>query len=332
MRMDADDARAAWIGALPRALDWIDRHLRFFDPWARGEFDLIRVQHLGELAIMAHVYGCIDPPLATGLSPRIGDFLAAKQHDLARLPPERAGIDELALACCLKAAVGSLGRDATASARAIERLLSGKPGGDIDDERRMLLRMSLGWAGVDAHDLLQLDAQSPLVLDALPDPSGSDKSEIYRIAHHLLFATSFGTAAGRRVELADHPAIVDFVAAALTTLTIEGHLDLVGELLTCWDCLGWVRTDTYWFASALLLAQQDVDGGFASSAPRESLRRRRLSTATTEDDRKEIDFRARYHPTLVSVIAGCAHLRAAAVSSSDAPLKHRVDYLPRKGV
>ena len=164
--------------------------------------------------------------------------------------------------------------------------------------------LALEWAGID-HPLPPWQALVAASLAAAaPNPLSMGEAAAYQLTHVVMYATAFGSRppacgpeqlGGQRQRL----------ATLMLRFVIRGHWDLVAELLLSWACLGLGPSEVCDAAWQALLEQVAPDGSIPAVAPE----------AAGESEPGPW-FAARYHTTLVVVMAAETWLRPA-VEPSD---------------
>lgn len=156
-------------------------------------------------------------------------------------------------------------------------------------------RLLLEWAGFtpDLPGLGELAARSMLTrsLRALR----FTERTAYQLTHDIMFLAGLDPTRGVPDGTVDVENLHRVLADLIVSFSGEGHWDLLGELLLCWDCLHLPHNRLYDHAWALLLSQQAEDGSFPGPAPPRG--------ADPDPADGAARFRHRYHTTLVAVLA-----------------------------
>lgn len=165
----------------------------------------------------------------------------------------------------------------------------------------------LDWGGFD-HGLppiTSLIAQSILArpIDALY----FTERTTYEFTHNVMFGHALGERSVNEFESLDRNGLLQALTDTLTRFEREGHWDLVGELLLCWDCLDLIHDSTYVGGWRRFVNHQDADGSVPGIRPPSVAER--PETGASSPAGVENWFRDRYHTTLVLVLAATARTR-----------------------
>jgi hypothetical protein len=288
--------RGATPAAARSALAWVVDNLEKFDPFAGSKaYDGDRTKALVELAIMAQV--------ATALGEEGGRL--APVFEFLRLVQDRADFrnrlardaENLVLHCFLYAVLRSTGHDNLEHRELIQRALDV---GLLDQAERvphqiMEERLALEWGGFEVAAPSWDDLLAWSLLARRPNPLYLTELPAYSVTHLLLFLFGFGTRSVTSATLAGIRDLQPLLAGLLVRFCLEGHWDLVGELLLCWDCLRLEPSAVYRRAWEALLSRQAEDGSF----PGPDQHRR--------EDGGGDRFGERYHTTLVVILATQVH-------------------------
>ena len=292
-------------------MDWVCQRLGSFTPFDEDNiYRPARTKPFTELAIMFAVHAATT-----------GDTTSAHAQSAARLfqaATERADFTDWSVRfpadivnyAELCAAVDELGGDAR---QLRHRLQAAVDAGALHQVERLPhrlveLRAALDWAGI-AHSLPSTEdicAQTLLAeavsASLLPDAS------IYAVTHVLIFASRFGL---RRADLPDwlrSDSVRTLLLDLLIVTSQARNWDLLGELLLCWDCIGFPHdpVTTAGWASFLDAGHPDGavlprdPGGMAGAATGKA------GLVTNAADAPA--FKVAYHTTLVAILAGTVTL------------------------
>ncbi len=281
--------------SVSRSLDWVVDHLGDFRPFDEaGLYSPKRTKPFNELALMFGVYAAAGGNTDSSAGLAIGEFLRAVSDradytDWAlRFPAELVNYAEL------YAALQEYGYEAEELRHRVQRAVdSGAPWQFERLPHRLLeLRAALDWAGV-THSLpsiADLSAQTilggPVSADVLPT------SSIYAATHVIFFSSRFGLDQAAIPEWLQSASVRSLLCDLLVVTSQVRNWDLLGELLLCWDCLGFAHdlvTEAGWasFREAFL-----PDGAVLPHL------------RATENGSRAVDFGLVYHTTLVAVLAG----------------------------
>lgn len=297
---DADHLASLLTGAM----DWIVRNLPNFDPFAAGAFVAEKARPLGELAIMLHTYALVTGDTDSPGVVRLNQFLLGvrSRPEFCRLLSHHP--EQLTLCCHIDTAVRLFGHSDLRYRQQIRRALDAGVARAVpaDTEHLMDLRMALERAGLPCSAPSWTQLCRATVLAELPDTINADNATGYRLTHAILFATGFGTGTAALPIVAVSPRLRRHVETLLVAYTQERHWDLVGELLLCWDCLGWGATRVIQRAWRAFASAHDPDGFVPFSAD--------IRAECAPDGNGAAVFAHRYHATLVSVMALAVRMRA----------------------
>lgn len=290
------------------ALDWLAAHVDAFAP--PGERFMSRNKPLLELLLLV-VYVLRnqdgDEPLDS-LSRLTSRLHAVAQTPSLRDRPVRDSNDLLLRAglCAVLAYSGQ--RDPTLDS-AVQRAVKADTLGQSERlPYHVMEEMTvLDWGGFE-HGLppiTSLMAQSILArpLDALY----FTERTAYELTHNVMFGLAMGERSVKEFESLDRNGLLQTLTDMLTRFEREGHWDLVGELLLCWDCLDLIHDYTYVGGWRRFLNHQDADGSVPGIRPPGAPER--LDTGASNPADVENRFRDRYHTTLVLVLAATARTR-----------------------
>lgn len=294
---------------LTGVLGWLEEHVRLFDPevWERH---LPRrpfppgplLELLGFLRLLAREQEDPVPPVlredALKLAERIVDapeFARGLRRADALFPYHLN----------LVALPGLLGRPRPALLSTCEALLASGAGGHFQPHRPLLSRLELRYFADRAG--LTLPAGIPdrasLYAESLPapgpDPLSMDDNEVYAFTHAVFYATDFGA---HDVPPGRAP-VADVIRPLLSSHLIDGHLDLLAELLLCADVTGLGETDLVRRGWAALASAQRPDGAVPGPVHRPSV----LAGLTGEKAEAYV-FGTCYHTTLATGLAAAVRL------------------------
>jgi hypothetical protein len=295
-----------------RALTWLGAQGEHFSP--PGTLSTTTAKPAVELGIML---GCLTRPERTtgeASSPAVAELVGLMEA-IGQRPDVRSrpvgGTADVLLHAVICGVLERAGRPAAHHRNMVRRALAA---GIVDHADRlpyhmMEERLILEWGGF-AHDLPnmpELAARSMLSrrLRALRLTART----AYQLTHDVMFLAGLDPSRGVPADIVDFENLPRVLADLLVSFAGEGHWDLLGELLLCWDCLRLPHDRLYYQAWALLLAQQAADGSFPGPPPPRG--------ADPDPARGAARFGHRYHTTLVAVLALDGRTRRAADAGRD---------------
>lgn len=249
---------------------------------------------------------------------------ASKRADFTdwtlRFPAELVNYAELC------AAVDELGGDA---GELRHRLQSAVDAGVLSQVERLPhrlleLRTALDWAGV-VHSLPpsgDICAQT-ILGKALSAPLLSD-SAIYAITHVILFGSRFGLMQGALPEWLRSAPVRSLLCDLLVVTSQARNWDLLGELLLCWDCVGFKHDLVTTAGWASFLDAFRADGAVLPSPAKGVDGKAKPEDMQAEDADEASDFDHVYHTTLVAVLAGTVLLNRSRLHVSTASVSARM--------
>ncbi len=295
------------------AIDWVFKHLDRFSPF--DEHDVYcppRTKPFIELAIMLSVHAAATGDLTSALplsaarlfqsASRRPDFT----HWIVRLPAEIVNYAELCVA------IHQLGGDARELRQCLQQAVDMGVLSQIErlPHRQVELRAALDWAGV-THSLpLVANLCAETILgQPLSAPLLSD-SAIYAITHVIIFACRFGLLRGCSPGWLRSLRISTLLSDLIVVTSQERNWDLLGELLLCWDSIGFEHNRLSLAGWESFLDAFCADGAVPPSAAV------RDDPDRSKHPEEESGFDRVYHTTLVAVLAGTVFLSRSLPRSS----------------
>ncbi len=174
--------------------------------------------------------------------------------------------------------------------------------------RLLELRVALDWAGV-VHELPPLNdiCAETILGKALSAPLLSD-SAIYAITHVIFFASRFGLVKRALPDWLRSAAVRTLLCDLLVVASQARNWDLLGELLLCWDCIGFQHDLVSTAGWATFLDAFRHDGAVPPSPASGVNSSTKAEDMVAEHADEKSDFHRVYHTTLVAVLAGTALL------------------------
>jgi hypothetical protein len=303
-----------------RAMGWILENLAEFDPFKDGRpFAIKHGQRIGELAILLHSYVVLTGDRDGEPARRITELLEAAQENRELTDRLMRSPAEFVLFAEVYACLRHLGRGSAAQRALIQRALDS---GFLECSERLPHRMMdisscLDWGGFQYPwpSLQELYASS--ILGRVPSALYLDEDGAYALTHVLMFLYGFGTRDGVAVPPEQAEPLRETLSMLLVTYGQQHHWDLLGELLLCWECAGFVPTPLSERAWDAFLSMQNEDGSIPGpewAAKLHDTEGKNLDVRT----RREIYVSHHYHTTLVGLIAG--HLRLRRLRRAAVPL------------
>jgi hypothetical protein len=309
------------------AVGWVSRHLHRFS--AFDEHDTYcppRTKPFIELAIMLGVHAA-----ATGdeTSPLVRNAMQLLQsvsrrpdftHWIVRLPAEFVNYAELC------AAINELGGDERELRQHLQQAVDMGVLAQIErlPHRQVELRAALDWAGI-KHSLPPVEdlCAETILGQPLSAPLLSDYA-IYAITHVIIFACRFGLLRDALPGWMRSATIKTLLSDLIVVTSQERNWDLLGELLLCWESIGFPRNRLSVAGWESFLDVFRPDGAVPPSGPGHD---EELSQHIEEQNTGETsDFDRVYHTTLVAVLAGTVFLsrsRPGASPVANTTTKHR---------
>ena len=289
------------------AIDWVFNHLDRFSPFDDDDmYSPSRTKPFIELAIMFAVYVAVTGDAASPAVRSAAQLFqtASKRADYTdwtlRLSEEIVNYAELC------AAVDELGGDAEELRHRLQVAVDVGALSQIErlPHRLLELRAALDWAGV-GHSLSptedicsQTILGKPLMSSLLPN------SSIYAITHVILFGSRFGLKQDDLPEWLRSDSVRNLLCDLLVVTSQARNWDLLGELLLCWDCIGFEHNLVITAGWTSFLEAFRADGAVLPSPANGVDGKADLDTMQTEHAEAMTDFDRVYHTTLVAVLAG----------------------------
>jgi|SRR5208283_3474835 len=303
------------------AIDWVFNHLDRFTPFDDDDtYCPSRTKPFIELALMLAVYVAVTRDKTSRTVQSAAQFLqaASKRADFTdwifRFPAEIVNYAELC------AAVDELGGEA---GELRYRLQSAVDGGALSQVERLPhrlleLRAALDWAGV-VHSLPPIgDICAQTILGkALSAPQLTD-SAIYAITHVIIFGCRFGLLQGALPEWLRSAPVRTLLCDLLVVTSQARNWDLLGELLLCWDCLGFEHDQVTTAGWASFLDAFRADGAVLPGPAKDVDEKAKREAIPVEHADDASDFDHVYHTTLVAVLAGTVLLNRSRLFLSTA--------------
>jgi hypothetical protein len=289
------------------AIDWIFHRLDRFSPFDDDDvYRPSRAKPFIELAIMFAVQAAVNGDRASPIVQSAAQFFqAASERDdftdwILRFPEDIVNYAELCVA------VDELGGDA---GELRQRLQSAVDAGGLAQAERLPhrlleLRVALDWAGV-VHSLPPTgDICAQTILGQAPSAPLLSDSAIYAITHVLIFGSRFGLRRDDLPEWLRAPSVRSLLCDLMVVTSQAQNWDLLGELLLCWDCVGFKHDLVTAAGWASFLEAFRADGAVLSRPAKETAENAKLGDTQTEDIDEASEFANFYHTTLVAVLAG----------------------------
>jgi hypothetical protein len=313
-----------------QAIDWVSNNLDRFAPFDDDDiYRPSRMKPFIELAIMFSVYVAVTGDTASPTVQSAARMFqaASKRADFTdwtlRFPADIVNYAELC------AAVDELGGDAVELRHRLQSAVDVGALSQIErlPHRLLELRAALDWAGV-VHSLppigdicAQTILGKPLSAPLLPDAA------IYAITHVILFGSRFGLMQCALPEWLQSAPVRSLLCDLLVVTSQERNWDLLGELLLCWDCIGFEHDLITIAGWASFLGAFRADGAvLPADGPV-------LPTAANDEDGganpegmlaqhadEASDFNRVYHTTLVAILAGTVLLNRSRLCVSTASI------------
>jgi hypothetical protein len=171
--------------------------------------------------------------------------------------------------------------------------------------RLLELRMCLDWLGLEHDGPSWASLLERSTLARLPSALHIRVDDMYALTHVLMFATRVGLELPFRLTPGQVARLEPLLSDLIVAMCQEGHWDLLGELLICWDCLHLPHSLIVRRAWEALLRMQADDGSFPPTGARDD----HDADPAVSDAARRQRVTLRYHTTLVAVIAGCIRQR-----------------------
>jgi Domain of unknown function (DUF6895) len=286
------------------AIGWVDDHRARFDPDAAPlQAHVGADKALVELAVMTRRLqrSPLSPDSMARINGFVNDMLGRPRYQHRNF---RSRAEIVAAAFVLAAA--DQAHDTSQSLRA--RLQATIDIGVLDALERpvhrvMEERLALEWAGLH-HSLPSWQRlTNDSLLGAGPNAVFLGRAAAYQLTHAVLYVAGFGS----RTPVCSLHRIAELrrrLATLIVRFRIQEHWDLVAELLLSWACLGLGPSGVCEAAWRALLDQVAPDGSIHAVAE---------DPGTTGGSEER--FRARYHTTLVGIMAAETWLRSCSEGS-----------------
>ncbi len=303
------------------AIDWVSNHLDRFPPFDDDDtYCPSRAKPFFELALMLAVYVAVTGDKASPTVQNAAQLFqaASKRADftdwILRFPADIVNYAELC------AAVDELDGDAGELRHRLQAAVDAGALSQVErlPHRLLELRAALDWAGV-VHSLpptSDICAQT-ILGEALSAPLLADAS-IYAITHVIIFGSRFGLMQDALPEWLRSAPVRSLLCDLLVVTSQAQHWDLLGELLLCWDCIGFEHdlvTSAGW---ATFLDAFRPDGAVSPGRTKGVNRKAKPEGVLTEQADEASDFGHMYHTTLVAVLAGTVLLNRSRLHVSTA--------------
>jgi len=318
------------VRSVSLSLDWISDRLDHFTPFdAADKYCPSRTKPFIELAIMFAVYAAATGDTASPVAGSAGQlFQAASKRDdyvdwALRFPAELVNYAELC------AAVHELGGDAGELRRRIQSAVDAGAPYQIErlPHRLLELRAALDWAGI-VHSLPSAgDICAQSILGKPLSAPLLSHSTIYAITHVILFGSRFGLMQDGLTEWLRSPPVRSLLRDLLVVTSQAQNWDLLGELLLCWDCLGFEHNIVTVAGWASFREAFCADGSVLPSPAKGTDGKMKLGDAQMGE---ASDFDWVYHTTLVAVLAGTVRLYRSRLDASTSSCLPQNDRRPAR--
>ena len=294
---------------IAHAFEWIQNNLKEFDPFKEDRpFEILHGQRVAELATMLYCYVELTGDDSSDGIHRIITLLREVQgkHEfsdrLLRSP------EEFALVGNLYGVLRLLGHDNLQQRGLIERALESGflAHSERQPHRMMEVRMCLDWGGFNHPWPSWETLWESSLLSQIPNALYLDEMPTYALTHVILFYYGFGTRHAGSAPPASVQGLRDVLTLLLVCACQDGHWDLLGELLLCWNCIGLEQGAIYQQAWETFLGKQQEDGAFPGPE-------RALAVIMAKDEQRNDKEKYKayishhYHTTLVGIIAAALH-------------------------
>jgi hypothetical protein len=310
------------------AIGWVSRHLDRFSPF--DEHNIYcppRTKPFIELAIMLGVHVAATGDATSPFVRNAAQLLQSVSrrpdftHWMVRLPAEFVNYAELC------AAINELGGDARELRQQLQQAVDMGVLAQIErlPHRQVELRAALDWAGI-RHSLPPVEdlCVETILGQPLSAPLLSDYA-IYAITHVIIFACRFGLLQGALPGWLRSATIRALLSDLIVVTSQERNWDLLGELLLCWESIGFPQNSLSVAGWESFLEVFRGDGAVPPSGAGDQ---QELSPDTEGLNTAESsDFDRVYHTTLVAVLAGTVFLgrsRSGASSVANAITNRRI--------
>ena len=326
------NCETACLSAIHKALQWVTANVDLLIPFQdSGPFVVREGKSLAELAVMMHCKVQLAGYSEDETERRIVDKLEAAQRNpqfrsrLLRRPEEFAGFSTL------YGSLRLLGRDDPEQRELLQRVVDA---GLLDHAERvphrmMEIRLALEWGGL-RHSWPGLaDLCESSILKKVPCALHLSEPAAYAFTHAIMFFYAFGTAP---VPVASPVTAVEGLCRTLSMLVViycqERHWDLLGEVLICWDCIGFSDSILHQKAWDTFLSTQKRNGTFPGPeiAPAKPAHKKKPQDAAAK---RKAYCSAHYHTTFVAIIAASMQIHrtrtATALTSARGLRKEPMD-------
>jgi hypothetical protein len=309
------------------AINWVFHHLNRFTPFDDDDiYHPSRTKPFIELAIMFAVCAAVTGDTSSPAVQSAAQLFqaASKRADFTdwalRFPADLVNYAELCVV------VDELGGDA---GELRHRLQSAVDAGAISQierlpHRLLELRAALDWAGVVNSLPPTGDICAQTILGKTLSASLLSDSAIYAITHVILFGSRFGIMQGDFPDWLRSAPVRSLLCDLLVVTSQARNWDLLGELLLCWDCIGF-RHDLITTAGwASFLDAFRADGAVLPSPTNGVDGKARPEDMQAEHADEASDFDHVYHTTLVAVLAGTVLLNRSRLYAPAASVSTRM--------
>lgn len=307
--------------AVDSAVDWVFARLDRFSPFDDSDaYVPSRLKSFAEFAIMlAPLTALVSPPASikshaielldkASARPEFTDWIIRAPDILVQYVQICAalrvlGFDSPELRCRIQSAVDA------GSVEQLERV----------PHRSLELSLSLDWAGI-AHSMQSAEelVEMSILSAALRAPLLS-RDTVYAITHVIMFCARFGLnpcSLGPKISI---DRVRELICDLLVAACQDDDWDVLGELLLCWDCLGFAPTPVTAAAWNTFLSARTPNGSFLGRPPKENPKSADGGTAadgapdvaSAGKPAEDQAFDDVYHTTLVAILAGSLHLHRA---------------------
>jgi hypothetical protein len=315
------------------SIDWISYRLDRFTPFDDEDmYRPSRTKPFIELAIMFAVYAAATGDTTSPAVQKAAQLFQAASNradytDWAlRFPAELVNYAELC------AAVHELGGDAGELRYRLQSAVDAGAPSQIErlPHRLLELRAALDWAGV-MHSLPSMaDICAQTILGGALSAYLLSDSAIYAITHVIIFGSRFGLRQEALPEWLRSTPVRRLLCDLLVVASQARNWDLLGELLLCWDCIGFEHDLVTTAGWASFREAFRADGAVLPSPEKGVEGEIKTDGKAAKYADEASDFDLVYHTTLVAVLAGTVRLYRSRPDISNALISAADDRRPLK--
>lgn len=296
------------------ALRWVFNRLERFSPFDDDSYSLPRMKAFSEFGLMLAVYvGLTGDRESSGVKRGINLVQdACSRADFSdwamRLPAALVNYAELC------AVVNELGCDAQDLRRKVQSAVEVGAISHVErvPYRLLEMRVALDWAGIKHSMPSARNLYADTILGApLLTPLLANEA-IYAITHVILFSSRFGLTRSSLPASFQPDHIRTILCDLLIVTCQESNWDLLGELLLCWDCMGFAPSPLTSAAWGSFLDAFRADGAVLPHPLDVKAEAPRRGTTDNSSEDELSDFDSVYHTTLVAILAGSSRLYRSA--------------------